>query len=84
MEKLIKWNEGEGSIITVDSGSGNTTLYLGSNDNVGIDREQEINIITKEGMKTTLVVKQIGLREVFTPIDEDFILSDDQTFNVLK
>lgn len=85
MEKIIKWNEGDGSITTVDSGSGSTTISLSSNDNVGIDREQELKFITKEGVEASLLVKQPGLREYFiTSNGKVFTFADDDTFNVLK
>lgn len=85
MEKNIKWNEGDGNIITISSGSGDSSIPFSSNENIGIDRQQEVNITTKEGIKAILTVKQPGLREVFiTSNGESFMCADGNSFNVLK
>ena len=85
MEKQFIWNEGDGSITTVDGGSGNTTISLSSNENIGIDRAQELKFTTKEGLETSLLVKQPGLREYFiVSKNKVFTFADDNSFNVLK
>lgn len=84
MSKEIKWNEGDGSIVTSEGGVGDAAVAFSSIENVGIDREQDVTIATKEGVERKLTVKQIGLREVFMASDGDFILADGGTFNVLK
>lgn len=85
MEKQFIWNEGDGSITTVGGGSGSTTISLSSNENIGIDREQELKFTTKEGLETSLLVKQPGLREYFIVSNNKvFTFADDNSFNVLK
>lgn len=84
MSKEIKWKEGEGSIVTSEGGAGDAAVAFSSIANIGIDREQDVTIATKEGLERKLVVKQVGLREVFMASDGDFILADGGTFNVLK
>lgn len=85
METKIKWNEGEGYITATYDGSGSGSASISSDVNEGIDREQSINVeTTDKSVSATLVVSQEGLREVFTPSDGDFVLSDGGTFNVLK
>ena len=51
--------------------------------NEGIDREKEVRAVCGNA-KATLLVKQAGMREVFRAADGDFILSNGETFNVLK
>lgn len=81
----IKWNEGEGYITAAYEGSGDGSLTFNSNVNEGIDREQSIEVKTTDNkLSVSVSVKQIGLREVFTCTDGDFILADGGTFNVLK
>lgn len=84
MSKLIKWNEGEGHIITSEGGSGDASLPFSSIANEGIDRSQEVSITTKEGVAASVTVRQIGLREVFNAEDSGFLLADGGTFNVMK
>ena len=84
MSKEIKWNKGEGYIVTSEGGAGNASVAFSSIENVGIDREQDVKIATKEGVERTLTVKQIGLREIFNCSDGVFALADGGTFNVLK
>ena len=85
METKIKWNEGEGYITATYDGSGNGSASISSNVNEGIDREQSIKVeTTDKSVSATLVVSQEGLREVFEPSNDWFVLADGGTFNVLK
>ena len=85
METKIKWNEGDGYITATYEGSGSGSASISSDVNEGIDREQSIKVeTTDKSVSATLVVSQEGLREVFTPSDGEFVLSDGGTFNVLK
>lgn len=87
METKIKWNEGDGYITATYEGSGSGSASISSDVNEGIDREQSITIETTKGnnpKSESVVVTQIGRREVFLPSDGDFILADGGTFNVLK
>ena len=86
-ETKIKWNEGDGYITATYEGSGNGSASISSDVNEGIDREQSITIETTKGnnpKSESVVVTQIGRREIFLPGDGDFILADGGTFNVLK
>lgn len=86
-ETKIKWNEGEGYITASYEGSGNGSASISSDVNEGIDREQSIKVETTaegEPKSENILIKQVGLREVFTPTDEEFVLADGGTFNVLK
>lgn len=87
MEKIIKWNEGEGDITAIFDGSGNGSVAISSDVNESIDREQYITVETTEGANPKSVdvkVKQLGMREVFSCSDGGFTLKDGGTFNVLK
>lgn len=85
MEIIIKWNEGEGNITAIYNGSGDGSISFNSDDNEGIDREQNIKVKTTDGLiSVSINIKQMGLREVFNCTDGEFILSDNTTFNVLK
>ena len=85
METKIKWNEGEGYITATYEGSGSGSAFISSDVNEGIDREQSIKVeTTDKSVSATLVVSQVGLREVFEPSDGEFVLADSGTFNVLK
>ena len=86
-ETKIKWNEGEGYITATYEGSGSGSASISSDVNEGIDREQTLIIETTKGnspKSESIVVSQLGMREVFHPSDGDFILADGGTFNVLK
>ena len=87
METKIKWNEGDGYITATYEGSGSGSASISSDVNEGIDRVQKLTIETTKGnnpKSESVVVTQIGKREVFRPSDGDFILADGGTFNVLK
>lgn len=86
-ETKIKWNEGEGYITAAYEGGGNGSASVSSDVNEGIDREQYIKIETTAGndpKRENILIKQVGLREVFTPTDGEFVLADGGTFNTLK
>jgi hypothetical protein len=51
----------------------------------GLDRE--MIVVFRDGGRTVAVerkVLQVGMREMFVPSDEEFILADGGTYNVLK
>lgn len=80
MATLVKpWNDGGNLSVTYD-GSGDGSAVFTSNTNEGIDREMSV-FFKGAGQSIERVVKQKGLREIF---NEDFILADGGTFNVLK
>ena len=80
MAELVKpWNDG-GSLTVTYEGSGDGSAVFSSDQNEGIDREMTVTF-KGAGQEIERVVKQEGLREIF---NEDFILSDGGTFNVLK
>nr|WP_302830022.1 hypothetical protein [uncultured Bacteroides sp.] len=51
--------------------------------NEGIDREKTVHAVCGNA-SVSMTVRQSGLREVFNAADGNFILSDGETFNVLK
>lgn len=80
MAELVKpWNDGGNLSVTYD-GSGDGSAVFTSDTNEGIDREMSV-FFKGAGQSIERVVKQEGLREIF---NEDFILADGGTFNVLK
>lgn len=82
MAKLVKpWNDG-GSLSATYNGSGDGEAIFTSDVNEGIDREMSVIFAdTARSVMTERVVMQIGRREIF---NDDFVLSDGGTFNVLK
>lgn len=85
METKIKWNEGDGYITATYEGSGSGSASISSDVNEGIDREQSIKVETTDKSKSaSILVSQEGLREIFVASDDEFVLSDGGTFNVLK
>ena len=82
MAELIKpWNDG-GSLSATYNGSGDGEAIFTYDVNEGIDREMLVIFAdTERSMMTERKVMQIGRREIF---NDDFILSDGGTFNVLK
>lgn len=82
MTELVKpWNDG-GSISATYNGSGDGEAIFTSDINEGIDREMSVVFAdTARSVMTERVVMQIGRREIF---NDDFVLSDGGTFNVLK
>lgn len=80
MATLVKpWNDG-GNLTATYDGSGDGSAIFSSNINEGIDREMSVTF-KGAGQEIERVVKQEGLREIF---NEEFILADGGTFNVLK
>ena len=80
MATLVKpWNDGGSLTVTYD-GSGDGSAVFSSDQNEGIDREMTVTF-KGAGQEIERVVKQEGLREIF---NEEFILADGGTFNVLK
>ena len=82
MAELVKpWNDG-GSLFAAYNGSKDGEAIFTSDVNEGIDREMSVAFAdTARSVITERVVMQIGRREIF---NDDFILSDGGTFNVLK
>ena len=84
MELKKPWNDG-GSLTATYEGSGDGTAVFSSNVDEGLDRE--VIVVFRDVGRTVAVertVKQVGMREVFTGYDEDFIPADGGTFNSLK
>ena len=85
MKTKIKWNEGEGYITATYEGSGSGSASISSDINEGIDRAQSIKVeTTDKSVSATLLVSQEGLREIFVASDDEFVLNDGGTLNVLK
>ena len=82
MTELIKpWNDG-GSLSATYNGSGDGEAIITSVVNEGIDREMSVTFAdTARSVMTERKIMQIGRREIF---NDDFVLSDGGTFNVLK
>lgn len=82
MAELVKpWNDG-GSLSATYNGSGDGEAIFTSDVNEGIDREMSVIFAdTARSVMTERMVIQIGIREIF---NDDFVLSDGGTFNVLK
>ena len=80
MAELVKpWNDG-GSLSATYNGSGDGEAIFTSDINEGIDREMSV-VFKGAGLSIERKVTQVGLREIF---NEDFILADGGTYNVLK
>lgn len=80
MATLVKpWNDG-GNLTVTYEGSGDGSAVFSSDENEGIDREMSV-FFKGAGETIERKVWQEGLREIF---NEDFILADGGTFNVLK
>lgn len=83
MATLVKpWEDG-GNLSVTYEGSGDGSAVFTSDENEGIDREMTVTF-KGAGQEIERVVRQEGLREVFSCTDGDFILADGGTFNVLK
>lgn len=82
---VIKWDEGDGNITVIANGKGNEIISISSDANEGIDREQQIIIQTLDNInEVTILAKQIGLREGYNVLEGEYILSNGETYNVLK
>ena len=85
MSSLVKpWSDG-GSLSVSYDGDRDGSAVFSSDVAEGLDRE--MIVVFRDGGKTVAVEKkvtQVGMREMFVPIDGEFILADGGTFNVLK
>lgn len=85
MAELVKpWNDG-GSLTATYDGSGDGSAVLSSDVAEGLDRE--MIVVFRDGGRTVAVerkVLQVGMREIFSGYDEDFITADGGTFNSIK
>lgn len=80
MAELVKpWNDG-GNLSATYNGSGDGEAIFTSDINEGIDREMSV-VFKGAGLSIERKVAQVGMREIF---NEDFILADGGTYNVLK
>ena len=82
MAELVKpWNDG-GNLSATFNGSGDGEAIFTSDINEGIDRAMSVTFTdASRSVIIERVVKQIGRREIY---NDDFVLSDGGTFNVLK
>ena len=71
-----------GITLDKDSGSGNTTVTVTATVNEGLDTTETFRVSVDENVYADLVVNREGRREIFT--NNDFVLSDGTTFNVIK
>lgn len=78
-------------VINPLSGKGDKKVSISSSVNEGIDKSEEYAISTLDGKHSKkITVNQVGKREVFmvkneeTGENEEFLLSNGDTFNVLK
>lgn len=85
MAELVKpWNDG-GSLTATYEGSGDGSAVFSSDVAEGLDRE--MIVVFRDGGRTVAVerkVLQVGMREIFSGYDEDFITADGGTFNSIK
>ena len=85
MAELVKpWNDG-GSLSVTYNGDGDGSAVFSSDIAEGLDRE--MLVIFRDGGKTVAIerkVLQVGKREMFVPSDNEFLLADGGTFNVLR
>lgn len=85
--KIIAWGTGSGNITLIYTGQGNAAVSVSTDVNEGIDREQSILVETTHGEpkdSESVLIRQPGLREVFSVSDGTFLLKNGGTFNVLK
>ena len=85
MAELVKqWNDG-GSLSVAYEGDGDGSAVFSSDVAEGLDRE--MIVVFRDGGRTVAVerkVLQVGMREIFSGYDEDFITADGGTFNSIK
>ena len=85
MAELVKpWNDG-GSLTATYDGSGDGSAVFSSDVAEGLDRE--MIVVFRDGGRTVAVerkVLQVGMREIFSGYNEDFITADGGTFNSIK
>nr|DAQ28675.1 MAG TPA: hypothetical protein [Caudoviricetes sp.] len=83
---VIKWKEGEGNIV-ISPGENNIANVTSDIANEGLDRSQTVVFLAIKESDTASVetkVSQEGKREAFAVTEGRFILSDGNTFNVIK
>lgn len=71
----------DGVTFSESGGSGNATITISADSNEGIDVTIPFRV-SAGGITKDISILREGRREVFT--DNDFILSDGGTFNVIK
>jgi hypothetical protein len=85
MATLVKpWEDGGNLSVTYD-GSGDGSAVFSSDVAEGLDRE--MIVVFRDAGRTVAVerkVRQVGMREIFSGYDEDFVPADGGTFNSLK
>ena len=85
MAELVKpWNDG-GSLSVSYDGDRDGSAVFSSDVAEGLDRE--MIVVFRDGGRTVAVerkVLQVGMREIFSGYDEDFIPADGGTFNSIK
>lgn len=72
----------DGVTFSVDSGSGHSTITISADANEGLDVTIPFRVTDANGLFKDVTINREGRREIFT--DNDFILSDGGTFNVIK
>lgn len=86
-EKVISWQDGEGSIVATYAGSGDGPLHLRSTtENEGLDRSKKLRVVTTDNaVSVQLTVSQPGKREAFVTADDtEYETSEGEIFAVLK
>lgn len=85
MAQTIKaWIDG-GSLTVSYDGDRDGSAVFSSDQAEGVDREMNVHFFdSTRSIVVDRTVKQKGMREVFTPSDGELLLSDGETFNVLK
>lgn len=82
---VVSLNESVDYITVEYEGKHNNPIYFTADYNDDLDRDTTSIISTTDNkISVELLIKQEGLREVFTCVDGDFITSDNDTYNVLK
>lgn len=72
----------DGITLDKNGGSGNTTVTVTSTVNEGLDTAVTFRVSVDEDVYSDITVNREGRREIFT--NNDFVLSDGTTFNVIK
>lgn len=79
------WTDGNGVItLSPDTGEGDGSVAVSSEDNDGLDREQVLTVTAGSTVVRTVKVVQPGLRELFCGSDMQFGASYDDEFAVIK
>ena len=85
MEKVFRWKDKSGDELKITySGNKTDNVLFQSNRNEGLDRQLQITFISKAGHSLLRTVTQEGRREIFNASDGQFLLVDQNTFNVIK